>query len=580
MLYSLIIHSKRIYSLANDGLIQIITNNYPPGLLIVFYTYTFAVSNLTINLNDLLIELERKNSFVIVNKHMNLTLDLRPVGYIFFIFEEQDLVDIFEKVIQKSNVFTPRCSYLIYLADINNDYDKYFGFLRKHHVYNTHLFMGDKYVSMERKINNCREFWYVISEVSDDMKLSNTINWNMYQCPINVLTRSWPPNILEATYHDPKTHLTKFSDGVEIRVLEILAEKINFTLNFYSNLTGLPYDYHKDLANNPDKYDLLALSIVPRLDYHAIFDFTNSYMADDVRWNCPRNTIQGWKILLHNFRIYIWLSVVIYFIIIMSLIYCLHKEANVFSITLLIHLGYPIPTQKFITGGIRFFFLICSFYGFIIACSYQTGVISLMAKTQWAIQPNTIREIIEDTDLKTGWLNSIPNYISNPDETWAYLLEHTIPFGDVEVGMNRTVTARDMCMLCNNLKLQYLTPSYYLDASGNALYYQLDDKLMTYNVEMLLTRHHYLLQPFNEYLGRIGNSGLIFQWLKDLRSFQKLKSGGSKLFVISLNHIKGPIVVYMAGQMVALLVMFGEMFWCRFKMKDRSKCYQLFDNSC
>lgn len=249
------------------------------------------------------------------------------------------------------------------------------------------------------------------------------------------------------------------------------------------------------------------------------------------------------------------------------LIYCLLKQANVFTITLQMHLRSSIPEQKYMTAGIRFLFVICSLYGFIIASSYESGIIGLMTKPQWSKQPKALADIIK-TDLKMGWLSSIPNYLSqNSDKTWSYLLKHTVTYEDIEVGLNRTVTERDMCSLLNNLKVQYLTPSYYLDGSGHTLYYQLDDKLRTFSVEMLLTRHHCLLEPFNVYLGRLINSGLVIQWLEELKTHHKLKADGIKLFVLSLHHMQGPIVLYALGVMLASLVLAGEFFFRKLQIK-------------
>lgn len=253
-------------SIDEKTLITIIKTNFAKGGLIV-YNLEPATDAFYFDLNKL------NFSLILLRKSVNLDgLDIRDClsGYLFLGFEMEVLNQIFMN------------HRMIYLFSLDNclKCEEIFRLFQKNNIFNIHFIVNEKYITPIR--DKCG---YSLTENQIQMKLKR-LNWNFNGCTYNVLTREWPPHIINMSYQNPGTLLSNFSDGIEIRLVRLLGRILNYKINFYSNITGTPSDYQYWLMRSP-QYDMVIVANIPSLATHANLSYTIPVVADKLVWTCP-----------------------------------------------------------------------------------------------------------------------------------------------------------------------------------------------------------------------------------------------------------------------------------------------------
>lgn len=250
-LFLILIVINSINSINETNLLTIIRTNFHKGLIIIFDPHSTS-NSLYANLSEF------GYSIILINNTMVLDLNYPLSGYLFLGFDP--------KLVQNLLV-RPRANYLFHL-NTSIDCVEITRSLHNVKIYNIHFIVNDKYIIPVRD-HNCN-FDLIETEIQFKLK---SVNWNFHGCVVNVLTREWPPNVMHLTYHDPVTLMSNFSDGTEIRLARLIGSKLNYTIHFYSNVTGNPLQYQILLAMNP-QYDMLMMMNIASVVAHRNFSYS------------------------------------------------------------------------------------------------------------------------------------------------------------------------------------------------------------------------------------------------------------------------------------------------------------------
>lgn len=441
----------------------------PSGLLVVHTDST--------RLDDFFSELNQKNyTLTICYKEFN-NITTNPAGYIFIILQE-NYIDTFRNILALmcgGRYFNSRVNYLLYLNSDQN-LEEYFILLHEVNIYNVHIIVNDTHVEMVRNPNNCEDFQMIETEI--EMRVWEPNNLNMYQCPLNVLTRDWEPYMVGQTFFDNETGLTDFEDGIEYRIIKAIAEKLNLTINFYTQPDSIPSYFHDMLYDNPDKYDIVTLSVIPTIPNHKRLDYTLTYVSDSMVWFCPTSLlIPKWAVFFYIFSSNLWLFILLTLIFLTILLYVLKygfrshnfRHRIIYCLLEIIQFHLMIaPTITSETKSMTWFILTCAIYGIIIACAYQSGIVSILTSPNAELLIRSLEQIIVGKVFKFAWLISTRRFLIEPDWKFQYLLKNTEVCNSVPTGLKRTLQDGDTCMMTNRLRGNYLIP--LIDADEEILF--------------------------------------------------------------------------------------------------------------
>lgn len=233
--------------------------------------------------------------------------------------------------------------------------------------------------------------------------------------------------------------------------------------------------------------------------------------------------------------------------------------------TILVHLGLPLMPSK---GPDRTLLLWASIYGLIVATAYQSGIISALTSIITPYQPQTIREIIDEGKIKFGMLLGARRFMIDPDDDYKHILKTGYMCESVISCLQNGIPPRNHCVLANQNLVEHLAPSMFLDNAGHKLYYVLKNVLLPYYAEVLMRKHHILIEPFDYYIGELLAGGFIQKWSEDLRLLPApvITEDAEKL---NLGDFEGPFLLIFVGYSLSLCVFFVEflIIWMKYMIR-------------
>lgn len=192
---------------------------------------------------------------MLINHTMNLNMNFTVSGYLLLGFDPRLVKNL-----------KPDATILLHF---DTNVDEVARLLHNARIHNIHFITNDKYLTPVR--NESCDYGLIESEIQIKLKPAN---WNFNGCIVKILTEQWRPSIINQTFHDPDTFLSNFSDGRELRFVRLIAEKLNYTINFYTKPGHRqPYEYQQLLSQNP-QYDMLVLPMVPTVETHRNFSYS------------------------------------------------------------------------------------------------------------------------------------------------------------------------------------------------------------------------------------------------------------------------------------------------------------------
>lgn len=475
---------------------------------------------------------------------------------------EQTVYNVLNYVFFRNNIF-----YFLYFLYAELELQKYFDILRQNNIYHMHAFFETTHARTSRNPNNCSKFDSISSNFNQSLKLRKN-NLNLFKCPINILTRDLAPYILNQLSHNPETLESVYEDGVEIRLIKTLALQLNFTYHIFTQQNANPGVHHQILAENPDKYDMVVLGVIPSIENHKEFDYTITYLYDCLAFYCPvAQDVAPWKNLLYIFKFRLWIILGFVFISITVLITIVEMFVTTNTLmynfvesmlrTFRLHLAQAVTVTD--NNKVLQNFLLCiSLYGLIISNAYQSGIISVLTKSIKEDQATNMKELIGNK--KFSFYREALRLIPDDKPEYQYIRENFVDCRNISKCLNQAAFERDVCVLTNRLAVQYLVPGSYLNSAGELLLYEIE-KMNSFHTELTVRKRHYITQHLDRYIGRLTAGGIIVRWKEELHT--PYFTPDKQQTLITLTGLQGVFILLVIGHVVGLITFVCELVKAR-----------------
>lgn len=402
---------------------------------------------------------------------------------------------------------------------------------------------------------------------------------NLEGCQFDVRTSIIEPFVM---YHDNLTNPQNgynLTAGLEIKLLNAVAEYVNLTLNYTITRSDDVYGQfypnssfdgsYLDLSER--KIDLIVGYVVSRPETQEIFDTISSYFQDSlVICIAHAKMVEDWnkvtKIMLSRVIVYYMIAWLVLSVFMYSLarikqgeiLYYRSYDNNLLSAVKIAY-GISITTLP-ITTICRFLLLLWIIFGFFYRSIYITYGIKSLSITEWDYQIHTEQELMSKNIL---YYPICLNYYSKEEvsQVKVELCENYTKC------LSMTVESDKYATCTPKLNVQYLFRKF-LDDKGYPRLYCLNKDVVTFPLEMLMWKGHPLKPRINELVKRLSAGGFISKWHKEIFENLLIHSKAntfvsSEELVLKISHLSQPFVIVIISHFVAIIVFIIEMYLFR-----------------
>ncbi|KAK9680056.1 AAA domain (dynein-related subfamily) [Popillia japonica] len=397
---------------------------------------------------------------------------------------------------------------------------------------------------------------------------------NLEGCQFDVRTSIIEPFVM---YHDNLTNPQNgynLTAGLEIKLLNAVAEYVNLTLNYTITRSDDVYGQfypnssfdgsYLDLSER--KIDLIVGYVVSRPETQEIFDTISSYFQDSlVICIAHAKMVEDWnkvtKIMLSRVIVYYMIAWLVLSVFMYSLarikqgeiLYYRSYDNNLLSAVKIAY-GISITTLP-ITTICRFLLLFWIIFGFFYRSIYITYGIKSLSITEWDYQIHTEQELMSKNIL---YYPICLNYYSKEEvsQVKVELCENYTKC------LSMTVESDKYATCTPKLNVQYLFRKF-LDDKGYPRLYCLNKDVVTFPLEMLMWKGHPLKPRINELVKRLSAGGFISKWHKEIFENLLIHSKAntfvsSEELVLTISHLSQPFVIVIISHFVAIIVFLIE----------------------
>jgi hypothetical protein len=436
--------------------------------------------------------------------------------------------------------------------------------------------------------------------VEGNGRLGNNVNLfpdkmkhNLQGCPLTAAT--FPVDIVVGPYkHVEANDLTAsgasyvtYDSGLELRFIKLVAEELNLSLRFLPP----PPNNEKwgNLTNEFEFTGLLGEVIYQRADIGfgawpllpellQIMHATKSYYRDDWVWWVPcAKKVSRWKSISMVFLPETWGAVLVAIIFAVVVMLCLVKRektehefyrncANCVSSVWTAVLGISTPHMPN-TTSVRIFFVSWIWYCLAINTVFQTLLTSFLIEPGLEHQINSIEEILA-SNSKYGYNQWFDVVVRQSADT----LSKVILQNRVECGEGNQPPCLDwvayhgnFSLLCSKTLLDYLLTRKYIDKHGKPLICQAGGLFFPLNYVTYMAKGSPFLNPFDEIITRILESGISAEWIEIGLYLQRVHAGvtarktlAGEYSSLSLEHAQSIFAILLPGLSFSALVFFLE----------------------
>lgn len=302
--------------------------------------------------------------------------------------------------------------------------------------------------------------------------------------------------------------------------MELIAARMNFkpmyqisrTNNTLSNLMTQLVRSHTDIAIG---------AIPPENDRHKLVDFTHPYIDESITWCVPASEeTPRWKNFLFSFSPEAWLVIFIAYIMSSIATWLLsrndpqeprmYKNLKVLIWLYSVLINMPLQTQP-VSGSLRYVILAWILFCFIANVTFQTFLMSALTKPIYEVQMATFEDLVQ-TGLKYGIIDSHRPFYKK-DVKYKDIVDTALTCDDINECLFNVSMKKDLAIALprSNLKLA----NHFVDRYGRPLIYPFESDIITYPIEMLMTKGFPLLEKINMNILTIKEIGLIEKWRSD-----------------------------------------------------------------
>ncbi|XP_067636321.1 uncharacterized protein [Eurosta solidaginis] len=402
---------------------------------------------------------------------------------------------------------------------------------------------------------------------------------NLYGCPLSVALFNVPPYIIL-----PRPNQSELLfGGTEGQLLHLLANEINFTVDYFvppnNELRGLVLE-NGTLTGaikflNEKVADLSLGSFRRTRQRSTILTSTSSFYQNKhvLTVLAKRENWSSYETILYPFNIYVWCSLIIFYlfpIILANILHRIHRQVYrfIFGISsidkmtamwtsiLLQQTALSIPTANFA----RYILMMWILLTLILRSSYQGLLYDFFNSQKDIPPPSTLAQLVQnkyqivvssataDTlsevqDVSDGHIHLL---IMNKDDSDIFAVLEEYPHE-----LYATSTPLDF--------LAY----YVIQNRKYGVFHVLKDEMFLQHNCIYLTKHSFLLLTINDVLFTLEGSGIVKYWRNSFaqNKLENTMDTTQKEKPLNINQMHGIFVVQYGMWMIALLVFLIERYW-------------------
>jgi hypothetical protein len=415
---------------------------------------------------------------------------------------------------------------------------------------------------------------------------------NFYGCEVTASTFPYVPFVFPMEKAD--SNITFYTEGLEIRVLHIIARTLNFTTKFLpenKHNTSKWYGMYDEVSNKLADVGFTATPQTVRSIGHR--DHSVWYLKETIRWFGPHaKPTEQWKSLVIIFSPLMWLLVlIIYFIC--SLIFWSLAKVNTavrehvtytdallcFLQTFSMILGEAVSVRPQ-TWYLRLFFIVWVFYCLLINTAYQSSLISVLTDPRYEPSVDTVEKLL-NSGLSYGfvWRFNVW-YNFSKDSVSTTIIKNFIPCPILDVCLKRLSTKQDFAICGGESHLLYLSQTKYCTL-GVPNYLPFKEEVISIFVTMFFHRGSPFLESFDRIIYRVAESGITQKFWTDIRlryirnvddnsddDDEEDDEESASLDVLTVQHLQSAFILLLLGLSCSLAAFLMELLY--FKLKESS----------
>ncbi|XP_068201661.1 ionotropic receptor 21a-like [Palaemon carinicauda] len=417
---------------------------------------------------------------------------------------------------------------------------------------------------------------------------------NFNQFKFRVRTFNHPPSSIFEQNDDGSISY----DGLEIRLLMVMASKLNFSAEI-----SLPRDGEKwgrKLANGTwtgavgetvrGETEVSFGNYFITSDRLKIMDMTRPYHIDytcfitPVPKPSPQYSAVAWP-----FKLNVWIGVFLMLILTPPVVRLtgtlevgmwFKNFGNCFLYTLGTFLNRSPPPQLMpLSNGLRIVVVTSSVAAMVMGVAYTTSLIAFLLVPLPTQPVNTLEGLLE-SDLQWGirdtggWEEWFRNSI---DPTSRKIAESFKFVPGIEAGIEKVLDG-NFAFMNSGTFLRYLVSSNFTNEYGQAELHVARECFVPFRIGLGMPRFSVYTSKFNSVIDHVVEGGMVSRWFQDLldkaerkqrdkarkkQNFnEQLDPTSSAGKHLSLYHVQGPFIILLAGLVLALLAFTCEVLFC------------------
>lgn len=411
----------------------------------------------------------------------------------------------------------------------------------------------------------------------------NKIPKKLNDCPVRVRVVQWPPYVMPPKEHITGTEIYEFDDGLEINLINTVAERANFKIIYSMSNTTQNFGTVKSngtttgifTALREGKTDIALGSLALSEEGGEKFDFTTTYHIESLTWCVPHAKSQpSIEKLTNTLKTETWVVLVVAYLLYSILVWGLSKLEkegfkvykrlpNVMQTTLSIILGMAVRTLPK-TTIVRMFLFLWIFNCLVMDIYYTTFMISTLTGSSYAGQINTLDQILKNK-LKLYLMPNTIQYFNGSNWQMQTILKEWKNCTHIHDCLAKVAFQRDSAVCIPRLYMEYVY-NRYVDANKQPLLYYFKESVVSYPITMYMTKGYPLKQRINDLVSRIISAGLITTWEQKVFDYKwknasllaEESSEEPENKWLTIHHLEAVLFSLAIGHSFALLVFIAE----------------------
>jgi hypothetical protein len=407
---------------------------------------------------------------------------------------------------------------------------------------------------------------------------------NFHGCELRASTFLHEPFTISKKKGD--SNVTQYSEGIEISVLQTIANKLNFSVKYLpepKRKANKYYSLYDEVSSNQSD---VGFGSVPHL-VHGIDkrDHTVGYVKETVKWfGPPAQPSPRWKGLVLIFTPLLWLLVLIVYLIASLIIWLLanvnrtvtehvsYKNALLcFLQTFSVTLGEAVFVRPH-TWYLRLFFVVWVYYCLLINTAYQSSLISVLTRPQFEPAVDTVEKLLK-SDMAYGYVAPLKPWFRRTDEpAYKKVIKNGIECSTLDACLKRIVASQHFAVCGGGLHVLYLSYRKKYGYSGGPKFIPFKDEYASYLASMFFRPGSPFLESFNRIIYGLVEYGMVEKFWEDIKrrhigdvdedgnndEDEDAEGDGSDVVVLTLDHLQGAFILLLLGLAFGLLMFILE----------------------